>query len=406
MYGAGNIGRGFIGQLFSESSYEVVFVDINPVVLEKINSDKSYPVRIVSEDSCREVIVEHVRAVSAADLALVADEIASADIMATAVGVNVLPRIIGPVVAGLRKRWENGNLAPLNIIICENLLDANHYLAKLIKQELSAEECRLFDEKIGLVEASIGRMVPVMTTDMQEGNPLRVWVEPFCELPVDKDAFKGAIPEIKNMVPFAPFDFYIQRKLFMHNMGHATVAYLGFLNHSTYIWEAVKNPAVKLIALRALQESSVAMSLEHRVPMEQLLEHADDLIYRFGNRLLGDTVERVGKDPVRKLAGNDRLIGAAKLCLKHGISPVYISLGIAAGFVFAPQSDEFASKVQAVIADEGIEKAVTRFCGLDESSPVFGTIVEFYEMLKQGSSIEDVLARAEKLKNSSYKCAR
>lgn len=400
MYGAGNIGRGFIGQLFSESGYDVVFIDINPTVLEKLNSDRQYPIRIVSDGGYREVMVENVRAVSAADREQVAYEIAAADIMATAVGVNVLTRIAGPIAMGLRKRWEDGNFSPLNIIICENLLDANHYLARLIKQELNENEKTYFEEKVGLVEASIGRMVPVMTQEMQEGNPLRVWVEPYCQLPVDKAAFKGEIPEIKNMVPFAPFDFYIQRKLFMHNMGHATLAYLGFLNNKTYLWEAIKNPAVKLIVLRALQESAIAMSQEHNVTLKDLLEHADDLIYRFGNRLLGDTVERVGKDPVRKLSENDRLIGAAKLCLKQGIRPVFISVGITAGFMFAPESDEFAAKVQQVVKGKGIESALKEFCNIDSSNAVFGFVMEFYQLLKSGSSLEEILERVEKLKHT------
>jgi mannitol-1-phosphate 5-dehydrogenase len=403
MYGSGNIGRGFIGQLFSESGYEVVFIDINPVILDRLNRDGSYPVRIVSEGNFREVIVKNVRGVNGVDVESVADEIAAADIMATAVGVNVLPKIIGPVVAGLKKRWGKGNYAPLNIIICENLLDANRFLEELIKQQLNEQEKKHFDETIGLVEASIGKMVPVMTTEMQEGNPLRVWVEPYCELPVDKAAFKGEAPEIKNMVPFAPFDFYIQRKLFMHNMGHATTAYLGFINNKTYIWESVKIPTVKLIALRALHESAEALSKEHSVQLQKLLYHAEDLLYRFGNKLLGDTVERVGKDPVRKLSKNDRLVGAAELCVRQGIYPAYIALGIAAGFIFAPESDEAAKRVQQAVEKKGIEAALKEFCSLDDNTPVFKLAIEFYQMLKRGDSLEEVLERAEKLKSKNMR---
>jgi mannitol-1-phosphate 5-dehydrogenase len=400
MYGAGNIGRGFIGQLFSLSGYEVVFIDINPVVLEKLNADHCYPIRVITDGTYSEVIVENVRAVSAAEMEAVACEIATTDIMATAVGVNVLPRIAKPVACGLKKRWENGNFNPLNIIICENLLDANHYLEKLIKQELNGKECGYFDETVGLVEASIGRMVPVMTPEMQGDNPLRICVEEYCDLPVDKDAFKGDIPHIVNMVPFSPFNFYIQRKLFMHNMGHATTAYLGFMADSKYIWEAIGNPTIKLIALRALQESAAAMSQEHEVPLQKLLEHAEDLIFRFSNKLLGDTVERVGKDPVRKLAENDRLVGAANLCLKQGIHPVYISLGIAAAFRFHPENDEYAARVQAVVAKEGILTALAEFCHISAESPVAELVMKFDRMLSKEQSLAEILQEAEKIKNT------
>ncbi|HOJ09894.1 MAG TPA: mannitol dehydrogenase [Clostridiales bacterium] len=398
MYGAGNIGRGFIGQLFSQSGYEVVFIDINPIVIEKLNSDGAYPIRVVAHDTYNEIVIRNVRGVNGTDIESVAREISEADIMATAVGVNVLPKVAGPISMGLKKRWQGKNMDPLNIIICENMLDANRYLEKLIKQELNDEENKLFDEKVGLVEASIGRMVPVMTEEMQEGNPLRVYVEEYCELPVEKDAFKGEIPSIINMVPFSPFDLYIQRKLFMHNMSHATAAYLGFLNNYTYIWETCKNPAIKLITMKALLESSIALSLEHNYPLQKLVEHAEDLLYRFGNRLLGDTVARVGRDTVRKLSKNDRLVGAAELCVKQGIVPAYICIGIAAGYIFAPEDDRFASQVRQTVASEGIEKALGQYSCTDSESPLFNIVVKFYNMIKDGASLEQLEQTAEQLK--------
>ncbi|MBM7581695.1 mannitol-1-phosphate 5-dehydrogenase [Caldicoprobacter guelmensis] len=401
VYGGGNVGRGFIGQLFSESGYEVVFVDINLTIIERLNKDRSYPIRIVEDERYTEVVVENVRGVYAGDIERVAEEIASADIMATAVGVNVLPNIVKTIAMGLKKKWLEGNFKPLNIIICENLLDADRYLAKLIKQELNEKEIVYFDNTIGLVEASIGRMIPVITKEMQEGNPLRVWVEPYCELPVDKASFKGEIPEIKNMVPFAPFDFYIQRKLFMHNMGHAVVAYLGFLCNKTYIWESVKVPEIKLIALRALIDSAAALSSEYSVPMQQLVNHAEDLLYRFGNKLLGDTVKRVGRDPLRKLSRNDRLVGAARLCSKQGINPVYMALGIAAGIKFAFETkDDIASQNLYLLQEKNyIDNLLEGLCGLvDDLMPVAQMVKEFYSMIQVGCNLDELLSKAEKLK--------
>ncbi|HHY23585.1 MAG TPA: mannitol-1-phosphate 5-dehydrogenase [Clostridiaceae bacterium] len=403
MYGAGNIGRGFIGQLFSQSGYEVVFIDVNPVIIERINVDRSYPIRIVEDEKSKEIIIRDVRAVNGMDIEATASEIANADIMATAVGVNVLPKIVKPIVSGLKKRWQIGNTSPLNIIICENLLDANQYLEQLLKQELEEDEKKLFDKKIGLVEASIGRMVPIMTEEMQEGNPLRVYVEKYCELPVDKNAFKGEIPKIQNMIPFSPFDLYIQRKLFMHNMGHATAAYLGFYKDYEYIWETCKDSSIKLITFKALLESSIALSIEHNYPLKELIEHANDLIYRFGNKLLGDTVARVGRDPVRKLSKNDRLIGAAKLCIKNGINPVYISIGIAAGYAFSSENDTSAEEISKTINEFGINKAMEKYSNVRNDWPLFNQVIEFYEMLKAGKPLEYIEKEAEKIKiNHKY----
>ena len=97
MYGAGNIGRGFIGQLLSESGYEVSFVDVNMQVIDALNERGEYPVEILENESNREKTVKNVKGVNGMDADAVALAIAEADVMATAVGVNILPRIAGNI---------------------------------------------------------------------------------------------------------------------------------------------------------------------------------------------------------------------------------------------------------------------------------------------------------------------
>jgi mannitol-1-phosphate 5-dehydrogenase len=109
-------------------------------------------------------------------------------------------------------------------------------------------------------------------------------------------------------------------------------------------------------------------------------------------------VERVGKDPIRKLSKNDRMIGAGLQCQKYGIKPVYISLGIAAGFLFDAEEDVLASKVKEYILINGIEAAITEFCGLDDSNSMFEMIVKFYNLLNSKSGFNEILRMAEKIK--------
>ena len=272
MYGGGNIGRGFISMLLSSSGYEVTVVDVVDTVVETLNKNGKYPVRIISNNGHTDIDVLNINAVDGKDGAAVAEAIASVDIMATAVGVNVLKFIIPNIVAGLKLRKERG-LPPFNIIICENLMDANKVLEKMIKEHLSEEEQAWFDQNIGLVEASIGRMVPVQTEEMKDGDPLRVCVESYGFLPVDKDAFKGEIPNIKNMVPFSPFDFYLKRKLYVHNLGHATCAYLGNILGLEYIYQSIDKDEVYLIVRGAMEESARALSKKYGVALEEILLH-------------------------------------------------------------------------------------------------------------------------------------
>lgn len=384
MYGGGNIGRGFIGALLSRSGYEVTFVDVAEPVVNALQKDRRYPVRYVSGEGNEDVWIENVTAVNGNDTEAVANAIAACDVMATAVGARILKFIVPNIVAGIRKRWAMG-AKPLNIIICENLNDANKILEAMLKEQLTEEEQAKFDETVGLVEASIGRMVPVQTEEMQSGEPMRVCVERYGYLPTDKDAFRGEIPAIDNMVPFAPFDFYVKRKLFLHNMGHAVCAYLGGLYGYTYIWEAIGDPYIRLIVENAMEASALALSKKYGQPPEDLFNHRNDLLVRFSNAALGDTCDRVGRDVPRKLAPDDRLIGAWRLCEEMDISPVFLAAGI-------------AGAVHRYLAEEGTEQGVLQAKKtLSELSGFHSdTVIRCYKMLCAHAPLSAVFSALER----------
>ena len=322
VYGGGNIGRGFLGQLLYESGgFEIVFIDVNKELIDKLNSDKSYPIKIVCNEYQNEIIVKNVRAVHS-DNAVA--EIADADIIFTSAGVSALPYIAPMLKKGLAARNTG-----VDIIICENLINADRYLHDLIQPA----------DNIGFVEASVGRMVPVMTDEMYEGCISKVWVEPFCTLPVDKSSFKNPIPEIKGMIPCEPFEYYIQGKLYLHNMGHAIAAYLGRHKGYEYIWQTMEDDEIYGTVKSAMYSSVEALHLEHGKPKEEIMRYADDLMFRFKNKYLGDTTKRVGRDTERKLSPNDRLLGSLKLCQKHKVNVDAVKKGIIAALDYIYEGD-------------------------------------------------------------------
>lgn len=386
MYGAGNIGRGFIGKLLSESGYEVCFIDISSDIVDKINEDKAYPVTIVSDDVRKEEMVHNVYAINGINVDDVAFAICTADLIATAVGVNVLPKIVKPLCEGIRQRVKR-NPYPLNIIICENLLDADRYIRGLMEKELDQEYKPWLDENLGLVEASIGRMVPVMTDEMREGNILRVCVEPYNSLPVDKEAFKGEIPALKNLVPFSPFGFYIKRKLFIHNMGHAMSAYLGYRKGYRFIYECVGDQEIKCIVQIAMKCVAKALSKEYGVPFADICEHVDDLINRFSNKALADTVARVGREPIRKLGKNDRLVGAALYCMEHEVMADSIACGIASVLMYDNSDDEKAVELQSIIKQMGVPHCVETLCGVDKVDGLYSMIINAYNQVQKNYDV-------------------
>lgn len=391
MYGGGNIGRGFVGALLSQSGYEVTFIDVAEPVVKALQKKGTYPVRYVSSDGCEDVWIENVTAVNGNDAAAASQAIADCDIMATAVGARILKFIVPNIVAGLRKRWAEGK-APLNIIICENLMDANKVLEGMLKEHLSQQEQILFDETVGLVEASIGRMVPVQTDAMKAGEPMRVCVERYGFLPVDKGAFKGEIPQISSMVPFEPFDFYIKRKLYIHNMGHAVCAYLGDLLGLEYIYQAIDEPDIRLVVQNAMLESAVALSEKYHIALQDILRHIDDLLHRFTNAALQDTCQRVGGDPSRKLSAQDRLIGSSKLLMEAGQMPAYISVGAAAGLKRLLDENSIPQSLQ------NAKQMLMQTAKLEENDPLIDIVLKQYDLIIHGADIAVLRRSAEKMK--------
>ena len=397
MYGGGNIGRGFIGALLSQSGYEVTFIDVAEPVVKALQENHRYPVRYVSSDGHEDVMIENVTAVNGNDQEAASEAIANCDIMATAVGARILKFIVGNIVAGLRKRWARTD-KPLNIIICENLMDANLVVEKMLKELLTDDEKKLFDERVGLVEASIGRMVPVQTEEMKDGDPMRVCVERYGFLPTDKAAFKGEIPEIRNMVPFEPFDFYIKRKLYIHNMGHATCAYLGDILGLDYIYQSIDVPEVRVLVQNAMLESAIALSRKYGVELEKIVLHITDLLNRFTNAALKDTCARVGGDPARKLSPADRLIGSSTLALEQGVMPAYIAVGAAAGL------RRYINETEGLEQGMGAARRVlAEVSGLDVDSELAKLILHMYELVLEEKSVRELLKAADEAKAASIK---
>ena len=388
MYGAGNIGRGFIGALMSQSGYEVCFVDVDRELVDRLNQARAYTLRVIGNEGYKDTLITNVSAIDGRDGEAVAQAISSCDLMATAVGARILPRVAPLIAGGLKLRFEQKK-SPLSIIICENLMNADKVLEGLLLEQLDGEEQEMFHHSVGLVEASIGRMVPVQTDGMRLGDPLRVCVEGYGFLPVDRDAFKGEIPKMEGLVPYSPFDFYLRRKLYLHNMGHAGCAYLGLYAGKTYIWEAIAEENIELLTQGAMLESIAALSAKYGAPFKALWDHAADLLYRFTNRALGDSCARVGGDIRRKLAVEDRLIGAARLCLSQGIKPVYIALNAAAALC------RFLLEEGREQTPESAAKALEELSGLGQGDELAGMILHAYPLFARGASLAELRAYAK-----------
>jgi len=322
IFGAGKIGRSFIGQLFYRAGYELVFVDINESLVFELNRRKSYPVIIRAPDHEEKVVIEKVRAVHTGDLAGVTDAIIRAEIMAVCVGKTALTSTAPLIAKGLVEREKQDPGKPLDIILAENMRDAASFFRERLRQSLPPSFP--LDQKVGLVETSIGKMVPIMTARDLEEDPLQVFAEPYNTLILDKKGFRGTIPDVEGLSLKENMKAWVDRKAFIHNLGHATAAYKGYFEHpeSNYMYEVLADTGI-LRFTREVMVQSAEILLEvypDEFTIEDLSEHIDDLLARFRNRNLGDTVYRVGHDLYRKLGKDDRFMGIIRMAVRAGKS--------------------------------------------------------------------------------------
>ena len=367
-FGAGNIGRSLVGQIFSKAGYDVIFIDTVPEIIDELNSKERYKVKIkdtLPPGVSNELWVENVKGISAFNNEAVINAIAGADLISTAVGANILPRILPVIAKGILKRS-----APVSLLFCENLRG----VSEIAKNEMSKIMPEDFDieSRIGFVTTSIGKMVPLMPNEIRAKDPLEVWGEAYNQILADKAGFVNELPEIEGLVLKNNFSAYMDRKLFIHNLGHAASAYFGFLKNKTAIWECMADEKIREETKRVMQEAGKALIKHYPSEFNEanIDEHIEDLLNRFANKMLGDTVFRVGRDLKRKLSSDDRCIGALRLIVNNDGNPEPVCRVIGAALCFKardesgnlfPSDEEFHNELN----NEGINFMLANVCKLD-----------------------------------------
>jgi mannitol-1-phosphate 5-dehydrogenase len=380
-FGAGNIGRGFIGALLAESGYFVIFADVDKKLIKELNTHESYDVHVLDERERTEEIRSFAGASSQTDEVYHFIASPHTRLITTAVGPNVLERIAPAIAKGLKER-RAANAGALNVIACENMVGQTETLGKYVQSHLSDEENVWLSANIGFANCSVDRIVPAPSTPHAE-NPLDVGVEEFSEWAVDKTTLHAPIdPPVQGMVLTDSLQAYIERKLFTLNCGHAIAAYLGFAHGLDRIDQALENQQILEDVRGALREGGAALVKKHGLDAKEHERYVERVLARFANPKLHDDVERVGRQPLRKLAKGDRLLGPTVMAREYGLPIDHLARGIAAAFLFDVKSDPQSVELIGKVDQVGIERAVSAYTGFEADSDVHGKIVSAYKTLK------------------------
>jgi mannitol-1-phosphate 5-dehydrogenase len=374
-FGAGNIGRGFIGLLLHNAGYEITFVDVNDSLVAELQAKGQYAVQLANEQGDT-YLVDHVTAIDGKNVALVAEAIAEADIVTTAVGVTVLKHIAAAVAKGLELRLARENTA-LPVIACENALGGSTVLKQLVYEHLPEALKAKAELHVAFPDAAVDRIVPLQ----QHEDPLLVVVEPFYEWTVERSPLLASLPEIEGIHYVDQLEPYIERKLFTVNTGHCVAAYHGYLRGYETIQEAMKDSEVITEVKGALQETGAVLIERYSFNEKEHGQYIGQILERFTNPHLLDEVSRIGRSPIRKLSPNDRLVRPALLAYEYGISADHLTTAMAAALHFHNEEDPEAVELQAAIQDIGLIPAITKYTGIDEQHSLHQEVVRHYREL-------------------------
>ena len=369
-FGAGNIGRGFVGLILHNAGYEVVFADVDAGVIDALAAAPSYQVHEVGAEA-RVSTVDNYRALnSRSDEQGVIAEIAKAEITTTAVGANIL-RFVAPLIAaGLLAR--PAGLAPLTVMACENALNATDLLEVEVKKLLGDHPDDWVCQRATFANTAVDRIVP------QHGPRvgLDVTVEDFFEWAIESSPFGGDVPNLPGAHFVDDLAPYIERKLFTVNTGHATVAYHGFVRGAESLAAAVAMPEVLAEVRAVLDETSALLTGKFGFDPAQHGQYVQRTLVRFANPQLPDTPARVGRQPLRKLGRNERFISPAVQLAHAGRAPVALVRAIGAALEFDLPDDPESLRMLELLRTLSPEEFTTAVMGLEPGVDPFPAVVD------------------------------
>jgi mannitol-1-phosphate 5-dehydrogenase len=371
--GAGKIGRGFIAHLFFKSGYKLWFLDASGPLVTLLNREKRYRIDIAGKGKDMTEYIDVEGAFTLEHSEQLAAILRDTDILASSVGAANIESVAGFIKKELTTA---GRSKPLNWIIAENANDPAKKIRDILLKD--ADPCfeDFVDARLGLIETQILRTGMPANEEVLLKEPLALRMQDWWTLPLDKDAFAGPIPDVCGFSPRSNFSHELIRKIYTFNGTNGPIAYIGWANGYHLLHESAL--AFPAFFNEIQEESAFGLIREFHLDGQEQRAFMAVALKKYTDPALNDRVERNAADTRRKLGKEERLVGPALLCLKHGKTPDAYAKAIAAAYYYTGSDDEGTREVQATIDQDGIEKAIQKYSAIDGSTPIYDLIVRAY----------------------------
>jgi mannitol-1-phosphate 5-dehydrogenase len=365
-FGAGNIGRGFVGLLLSNAGYDLVFADVADAMIDALKNAESYSVHEVGENPRTHVVRGFSALNSATELDALVAEIAQANVVTTAVGAHILKFVAPAIAAGIAARPDGS--PRVAVMACENAINGTDILAAEIARNYQGDDLAV---RALFANTAVDRIVP--NQDPNAG--LDVTVENFFEWAIDRTPFEGGEPTIDGVTWVDDLEPYIERKLFTVNTGHATSAWFGYAAGVSKLSDALADPQIFAKVAAVLEDTKSLIVAKHGVDEQVQEAYVQKILKRFANPHLPDTTLRVGRAPMRKLSRNERFISPASQLAERGMPRDGLLAAVAAGLLFDTADDPESVEVQKLLAEKSADEFVATVTGLEPEHPLYPDLV-------------------------------
>jgi mannitol-1-phosphate 5-dehydrogenase len=374
LFGAGATGRGHVGLLAWQAGFEMVFVDNKLDLVEALQNAGHYTVKVIG-DRTHEIRVSGYRVYHSEERQAIAQEIVDARLVLTAVFDQNLADVAQTLALAIPVCRESGRQSPLNCIACENMMDSSSTLGSFVQDDLSGRDAEYCRETLGFPDCMISRVVP-----QPESDPLVLITEDYNEWTARADAFKGEKPaELTALELVDNQTARLERKLFIHNGGHAACGYMGFHRGHKYIHQALQDDVVVEQVLGVLDEIGEVVRRKHGFSAESIDAYKKDLGRRGAIAEMRDEVLRVVRDPIRKLSPKERLVAPALLAQEYNLPRKHIVNAIVAALRYYNPSDHQSVVLSQKLEEEGLIAVLEEVCGIEPRSSLAGEISRVWD---------------------------
>lgn len=376
-FGAGNIGRGFIGEVLNQNGIKVAFVDVNSTIIDALNERGQYTIEEADED-VNLIAVDNVYGINnQTDPEKVVEQIVEADLITTAIGPKILPYIAPLIAEGIVKRRSLGKTDFIDVVACENMIGGSSFLKNEVEKHIKdAESLEYMNTYIGFPDAAVDRIVPMQSHE----DVLKVTVEPYKEWVISKEGLKNPELNLTGVHYVDNLEPYIERKLFTVNTGHATTAYNGSFAGYKTIDESLTDETVRQQVRSVLEETGALMVSKWGFDEKEHHAYIDKIISRFENVRLSDDVTRVGRTPIRKLGFDERFIRPIREAHERGLSIDSLVMTVGKALVYNDANDEESVELRMRLKEEPAKQVIRDITGL-ENEELLEKITKSYEAL-------------------------